>query len=265
MMFGNIKTDNFFGKVRVSNNLYFVRNYSATGVYDKNHFVTNYRKTKSCFSLKRTAPCATFLSRDNAYRLKTTKNLYYVSTEQGGLQTGIENEKTLFQRAMKYLKGDTVPRDFEESFRCFQLVVEQGPPSSPFVAKALNNIGVFYYAGYGVGQNFEKAKEWFEKAAALNYAKGQFNLGLLYYNGHGVTKDYAKAKEWLEKAAAQNFAKAQYNLGLLYESGLGVEKDSEKAKQWFEKAAAQDFVLADYKLTILRDQLTENVDISTVK
>jgi uncharacterized protein len=60
-----------------------------------------------------------------------------------------------------------------------------------------------------VGQDFAKAKAWFEKAAVQGYSRAQFNLGLLYAEGLGVAQDYAKAKAWLEKAAAQGHPKAQ--------------------------------------------------------
>ena len=47
------------------------------------------------------------------------------------------------------------------------------------------------------------------------------DLGLLYENGRGVAQDYAKAREWYEKAAAKDNAYAMRNLGLLYENGRG--------------------------------------------
>jgi TPR repeat protein len=49
----------------------------------------------------------------------------------------------------------------------------------------------------------------------------QFNLGLMYYNGQGVTQDYSQAADWYRKAAAQGNAAAQYNLGLMYYNGQG--------------------------------------------
>jgi TPR repeat protein len=51
-------------------------------------------------------------------------------------------------------------------------------------------------------QDYVKAREWFEKAAAGGDEIGMRDLGLLYVNGWGVPKDYVKAREWYEKAAA---------------------------------------------------------------
>ena len=43
-----------------------------------------------------------------------------------------------------------------------------------------------------------------------------FYLGLMYYNGEGVTQDYKQAVKWWRKAAEQGDASAQYSLGLMY-------------------------------------------------
>jgi TPR repeat protein len=57
-------------------------------------------------------------------------------------------------------------------------------------------------------------------------------LGVLYGNGHGVAQDYAKAREWYEKAAARGEATAMTNLGVLYDNGAGVAQDYAKAREW---------------------------------
>ena len=64
-------------------------------------------------------------------------------------------------------------------------------------------------------------------------------LGLAYANGFGVTQDYVKAREWYEKAAARGDAKAMRKLGELYRDGHGVAQDFAKAREWDEKAAAK--------------------------
>lgn len=40
-------------------------------------------------------------------------------------------------------------------------------------------------------------------------AQAQTELGILYHSGDGVAQDYGKAREWLEKAAAQGDTAAQ--------------------------------------------------------
>lgn len=58
----------------------------------------------------------------------------------------------------------------------------------------------------------------------------------MYALGEGVRQDYQKAKELYEKAAIQGNAGAQCNLGLLYEYGKGVRQDLATAKEWYGRA-----------------------------
>ena len=57
------------------------------------------------------------------------------------------------------------------------------------------NLGKRYERGDGVVQDYVKAREWFEKAAAKDNSNAMNTLGGLYENGHGVTRDYGKARE----------------------------------------------------------------------
>ena len=66
------------------------------------------------------------------------------------------------------------------------------------------------------------------------------SLGRLYENGLGVPRDYDKAREWWEKAAALDNATAMNYLAWLYQSGPGVLRDFGKAREWYEKAAAKE-------------------------
>ncbi|MCI7046793.1 tetratricopeptide repeat protein [Helicobacter sp.] len=100
-------------------------------------------------------------------------------------------------------------------------------------AEAQFLLGLMYDQGQGVKQDYEKAAEWFSKAANQGYAKAQYNLGAMYENGQAVRQDYKKAFEWYSKAANQGYAKAQYNLGAMYEKGYGVRQDLKKAKEYF--------------------------------
>jgi uncharacterized protein len=117
---------------------------------------------------------------------------------------------------------------------------EPASPVTPHDADAMTKLGDNYrYGQEGVAQDYSKAREWYEKAAAQSNAKAMFNLGLLYEWGQGVALDYGKAREWYEKAAAKDEPAAMVNLGLLYETGRGVARDDGKAREWFEKAAAK--------------------------
>lgn len=70
-------------------------------------------------------------------------------------------------------------------------------------------------------------------------AAAQHNLGVTYFKGRGVQQDYVEAMIWFRKAAEQNYAEAQFNVGVMYENGRGVPQDYVQAHQWFNLAAAR--------------------------
>ena len=92
-------------------------------------------------------------------------------------------------------------------------------------------------AAYG-GNRLAEAVTWTRKAAEQGYADAQSFLGLLYYGGEGVTQDYAEAAKWFRKAAVQGDADTQFNLGYMYSNGEGVSQDTIAAHMWFNIAAA---------------------------
>lgn len=134
------------------------------------------------------------------------------------------------------------PTTQDEVFIATKLKAESGDVA------AQGNLGTLYATGSGTEQDYVKAREWYEKAAAQGYTSAQNDLGTVYASGEGVTRDYIKAREWFEKAAAQGYAPAQNDLGTLYASGHGVPRDYAKARELFEKAAAQGHAIAQENL-----------------
>ena len=74
--------------------------------------------------------------------------------------------------------------------------------------------------------------------AAQGSAEAQVNLGLMYYKGQGIPQDYAEALKWFRLAAAQGDAEAQFNLGVMYHNGQGIPQDYVQALKCFNLAAA---------------------------
>ncbi|WP_141738429.1 tetratricopeptide repeat protein, partial [Acidithiobacillus caldus] len=77
------------------------------------------------------------------------------------------------------------------------------------------------------------------------------NLGLSYFLGQGVTQNYVRADYWLKKAAEQGNDRAETTIGIAYLKGLGVPQDSIKALSWLKKASAQGFQPAEHDIQIL--------------
>ena len=69
-------------------------------------------------------------------------------------------------------------------------------------------LGLQYYRGMGVSQNYSKAGILFERAAIAGNPVGQLLLGALYYYGHGVLKDYeitsSSASDSISKLGGNN-------------------------------------------------------------
>jgi hypothetical protein len=104
--------------------------------------------------------------------------------------------------------------------------------------RALRTLADCYYKGKGVAQDYRKAVELYLKVAPSDVLV-QTILGDCYYYGCGVSKDFVKAVEWYAKAAEMGCAAAQYALGCCYYKGFGVKEDHVASAKWFEKASAQ--------------------------
>ena len=115
-------------------------------------------------------------------------------------------------------------------------------------AEAQHNLGLWYYNGQGVPQDFAEAVKWTRLAADQGYVRAQYNLGGMYDNGEGVPQDDAEAVKWYRFAADQGYVLAQYNLGLMYRLGQGVPQDDAEAVKWYRFAAVQSDTDAQYNL-----------------
>ncbi len=105
-------------------------------------------------------------------------------------------------------------------------------------------LGLMYYYGLGVEQDYCQAHPLFRKAAEQGDARAQRYLGMMYDDGQGVAKDETMAAEWYRKAAEQGDVLAQCELGKKYAGGRGVGKDVIEAAQWYGKAALQGDALS---------------------
>ena len=131
---------------------------------------------------------------------------------------------------------------YKEAIRIFTELANKNNASAQY------NLGVCYYNGYGVTQDYAEAVSWYRKSAEQGHASAQYNLGFCYVVGRGVAQDYQEAVSWFRKSAEQDNASAQYNLGLCYESGCGIAQDYQEAVSWFRKSAEQGHARAQCNL-----------------
>ena len=115
-------------------------------------------------------------------------------------------------------------------------------------AVAQNRLGICYYAGEGIEQDYVEAVKWFQKSAEQGDKWGQYHLAIHYANGNGIEQNYEEAVKWYQKAAEQGYCNAQNRLGVCYYNGDGIEQNYEEAVKWFQKSAEQGNCNAQYNL-----------------
>ena len=65
----------------------------------------------------------------------------------------------------------------------------------------------------------------------------RFNLGMKYYQGDGVDQNYSTAFNYLKPLAEEGYDKAFFPVAEMYHGGRGVTKDRNEAEKWYMKAA----------------------------
>jgi TPR repeat protein len=78
-------------------------------------------------------------------------------------------------------------------------------------------------------RNYTVAYKEIEPLARAGNTDAEHLLGLMYYMGRGVQQDYKQALTWHRKAALKGKADAQYVVGAMYYTGNAVIQDHKQA------------------------------------
>lgn len=100
-------------------------------------------------------------------------------------------------------------------------------------------------------ENYEDGIKLLTDLANGGYSRAQKLLGDLCRDGTRMPKNYEKAGQWYQKAADLGNVVSQTMIGVLYENGQGVEQNYQTAKEWYQKAAAQGYEPAQRQLQSL--------------
>lgn len=117
-------------------------------------------------------------------------------------------------------------------------------------------LGMMYYNGENVKQDYEQAFYWLKKATDKRpTTRSRGLLAYMYLKGIGCRKDDEQAFKMFKEISEQNESDvvqemtfldgyaldalrgAQLNLGLMYADGIGTNQDLEKAEFWLNKVA----------------------------
>lgn len=92
---------------------------------------------------------------------------------------------------------------------------------------------------YAKSRNSELIKQGHELLLAAHErgdVSATVDLGLCWFNGFFGERDYEKAIEYYGKAANRGHENAAFNLGVMFLTGQGVNIDFYKARDWFKVA-----------------------------
>ena len=185
-----------------------------------------------------------------------------------------DSASDLLDQAIKYYRGDGVPRDLPKSLKLCEQAYEEGD------AEAARFLGTFYEDGVGVEQDLDKARELYAEAAdqgfvLANYSLGNLlfrqqridealarwakgaeagdaysivSLGLCFQEGTGVDQDLDEALRLYRHAADAGNSEAMIRLAILYRDGVGVERDVEQMDELLQKAKELNHPFAWYEL-----------------
>ena len=150
----------------------------------------------------------------------------------------------IFSALLFFLFGTPAFADFADGKAAFDkgdfatALKEWGQPAETGDANAQYYLGLMYYLGKGVSQDYKIAIKWYRLSAENGNANAQYNLGSVYYLGSGVLQDYKAALKWIKLAAEQGHENAQSMLGAIYEQGLVVTQDYIRSHMWFNIAGS---------------------------
>lgn len=164
----------------------------------------------------------------------------YFSREYGGKKSWWTDE---YKLARKYLYGsEDSPPDPVRAEGLMQSEADKGNGLALYDLGLMARNGFGCEKNDALAQErFRKALAAFldEESRSKKPDYWQYRIGKMCAMGYGTEQDFRKAAEWYERAAARGNPFAAYALGCLYRRGQGVEKDEARAIAYFQAAAAQ--------------------------
>jgi len=180
--------------------------------------------------------------------------MWYLFAAARGDMEAIEMRDNLAMRMTpaQITEAQRLAREFRPTDAYTKLIEELSKQAQKGDGDAQFRLGLIYYYGRGITQDFTEALKWFKKAAEGGNIYAQHNVGYMYEKGEGAPQDYVEAAKWYLMAAERGNSQAQYVLGMFYEKGLGVPQDDVQALMWYNLSAAR----GDTRAKAARDRIT---------
>lgn len=145
--------------------------------------------------------------------------------------------QAMYMLALMYKYGEGVTKDINQYARYMKAAAENGTGENA----SEYFVGMCYYDGTGLPQDYSKAAEWFKRATNKNISEAFTMLGECYYYGNGVTQNFVTAAEMLKVAvdAKKDLdGRAAGLLSKIYRKGVdGIPQDFAYADQLVKIAA----------------------------
>ena len=155
-----------------------------------------------------------------------------------------------------YYQGEVVERDEPKAALWLFKVIYHKEQDAKLIVQAQYMMGTMLYrectgyltsltcgsarGGKLLGQNFQSAAAWFQKAASAGHRGARYELASMYEAGHGVAQDFAEAARLYRLVADAGDNEAVGQLGQLY---LRTE-NYVAAHMWFNVGAADGLAWA---------------------
>jgi len=162
--------------------------------------------------------------------------LYSNRRQPGDGRKGLEyflQAASVGDRVGKYLAGECyyfgkgVQADPTKATEFLQEAAALGEP------RAMDLLGTYYRRL----RQFDRARKYYEDAAAAGYALSLSNLGVMYMNGEGGKRSPEVAANLFRQGAEKGDPSGMFFYASCLQDGLGVPKDSKTAADWFRRSA----------------------------
>lgn len=95
------------------------------------------------------------------------------------------------------------------------------------------NVEAQAYVGYNyyLNQEYQKAVKWLKKAAKKSNTIAQYHLGVCYFEGQGVEQDYHQSFLWFREAEQAGLLEAMNAIAKVIDSGINA--DNIRIRGWY--------------------------------